>query len=51
MIFDKEEMMALLADYIEKYPLVVDYGGEYIMENDNARADAVQLVCAVFDNM
>jgi hypothetical protein len=51
MIFDKEEMLALLADFIEKYPLVVDYGGEYIMENDNAKADAVQLVCYIFDNM
>jgi hypothetical protein len=51
MIFDKEEMMALLADYIEKHPLAVEYGSVYIMENDEAKADAVQLVCDIFDNM
>jgi hypothetical protein len=51
MIFDKEEMLALLADYIEKHPLAVEYGSMYIIENGDAQADAIQLVCDIFDNM
>ena len=51
MIFDKEEMMALLADYIEKHPLAVENGSDYIMQDGDAQADAVQLVCDIFDNM
>lgn len=51
MYFDKEEVMAALAGYIEKHPLVVEYGGQYIMQDDEAKADAIQLVCTIFDNM
>lgn len=51
MRFDAEEMMALLARFIESHPLVVDRGGEYIMQDDEAQDDAVQLVCDIFDNM
>ena len=50
MNFDIEEILALLANYIEKHPLAVDRGGEYIMQNDKAQVDALQLVCDIFDN-
>ena len=51
MKFDVEEVMALLAGYIEKHPLAVECGGEYIMQNDEAQVDAINLVCNIFDNM
>ena len=51
MNFDIEEIMVLLAGYIEKYPLAVELGGEYIMQNDKAQVDALELVCNIFDNM
>lgn len=51
MNFDEEEIKALLADYIEKHPLAVECGGEYIMQNDEAQVDALKLVCNIFDNM
>lgn len=51
MSFDAEEVMALLAGYIEKYPLAAECGSEYIMQNDEAQVDALQLVCDIFDNM
>ena len=43
--------MVLLAGYIEKHPLAAEYGSEYIMQDDNAQVDALQLVCDIFDNM
>ena len=49
--FDTEEVMLLLANYIEKHPLAVDCGSEYIMESDKAQVDALELVCNIFDNM
>ena len=48
---DIEEIKTLLSEYIEKYPLAVRYGSIYIMENDKAKADAVQLICNLFDIM
>lgn len=51
MNFDTEEIMALLAGYIEKHPLAVDAGGNYIMQDDKAQVDALELVCDIFDNM
>lgn len=51
MNFDTEEIMALLAEYIEKHPLAVECGGEYIMQDDEAQVDALNLVCNIFDNM
>ena len=43
--------MVLLTGYIEKHPLVVECGGEYIMQEDDAQIDALKLVCDIFDNM
>ena len=51
MNFDKEEVMVLLAEYIEKHPLAKELGSEYIMQDDEAQFDALQLVCNIFDNM
>jgi len=49
--FDTEEVMLLLADFMEKHPLAVECGSEYIMQSDKAQNDALQLVCEIFDNM
>lgn len=51
MYIDIEEIKVALAGYIEEHPLVVEYGSDYINHNDKAKADAVQLVCDIFDNM
>ena len=51
MYIDIEEIKASLAGYIEEHPLAVEYGSEYIMHNDKAKTDAIQLVCTIFDNM
>lgn len=47
---DFENIKAVLAWYIEKHPDVLNLGGEYIMQSDDAQEDAVQLVCDIFDN-
>lgn len=39
-----------LAWYIEKHPYALTLGGEYIMQDDKAQEDAIQLVCDIFDN-
>jgi hypothetical protein len=49
--FDTEKIMTLLEKYIEKHPLAVECGGEYIMQDDEAQVDAINLVCNIFDNM
>ena len=51
MIYDMEEIKALIAGYVEKHPLAVECGGEYIMQDDEAQVEAIQLVCDIFDNM
>lgn len=50
-ILDMEEVKALIAGYMERHPLVEKCGGEYIMQDDEAQEDAIQLVCDIFDNM
>ncbi len=49
-IFDVEEVSVLLTDYIEKHPLAIECGGHYILEDDE-QADALYLVCDIFDNI
>ena len=46
-----EEIKALIEGYMKRHPLVEERGGEYIMKNDEAQEDAIQLVCDIFDNM
>ena len=47
---DYEEIKAMFAWYIEKHPYALTLGGEYIMQDDKAQEDAIQLVCEIFDN-
>lgn len=51
MIYDIEEIKALIAGYVTKHPLVEECGSEYIWQNDEAQEDAIQLVADIFDNM
>lgn len=51
MNFDTEKIMTLLMEYIEKHPLAIECGGEYIMQDDEAQVDALKLVCNIFDDM
>ena len=51
MIYDMEEIKALIAGYVERHPLAEECGGEYVMQDDEAQEDAIQLVCDIFDNM
>ena len=51
MDFNTDKIKALLAEYIKKHPLAVECGSEYIMQDDNAQMDALQLVCDIFDNL
>ena len=47
---DFEEIKAMFAWYIEKRPYALTLGAEYIMQDDKAQEDAIQLVCDIFDN-
>lgn len=49
-IIDMEEVKALIAGYIERHPLAEKCGSEYIMQDDSAQEDALQLVCDMFDS-
>lgn len=49
-MLDTEELLVLIADYIEKHPLAKELGGEYIYQNDKAQEDAINLVANFFDN-
>lgn len=51
MIYDIEEIKVLIAGYVDRHPLVKELGSEFIMQNDKAQEDALQLVCDIFDNM
>lgn len=51
MIYDMEEIKALIAGYVERHPLAEELGGEYIWQNDEAQEDAIQLVADIFDSI
>ena len=51
MRIDKENLMVLISEYAEKHELAVEYGSEYIMQDDKAQEDALELVCAIFDSI
>ena len=51
MIYDMEEIKALIAGYVERHPLAEELGGEYIMKDDEAQEDAIQLVADIFDSV
>ena len=48
---NKEKVMELLSKYAEKHPLAAECGGEYIMQDDEAQVDALQLISDIFDSM
>ena len=50
-MIDREELLVLIALYAEKHPSAVEVGSEYIMQNDKAQVDALELVCNIFDSM
>lgn len=39
----------VINDYAEKHELAMECGGEYIMQNDEAQVDGLELVCEIFD--
>lgn len=38
-VMNKDNTMILLSEYAEKHPLVVEIGGEYIMQDDKAQEE------------
>ena len=48
---NKEKVMKLLSEYAEKHPLSAECGSEYIMQDDQAQVDALELVSDIFDSM
>ena len=51
MIYDMEEIKALIAGYVERHPLAEECGSEYIWQDDQAQKDAIQLVADIFDSV
>ena len=49
-MIDTEELLVLIAQYIEKHPLAKDCGSEYIYQSDSAQKDAIELVANIFEN-
>ncbi len=49
-MIDTEELLLLIAQFIEKHPLAKDCGGEYIYQSDEAQEDAIELVANIFEN-
>lgn len=39
----------VIKDYAEKHDLAMECGSEYIMQDDEAQIDALDLVCNMFD--
>ena len=48
---NKEKVMKLLSEYAEKHPLSAECGSEYIMQDNQAQVDALELVSDIFDSM
>lgn len=43
------EIEKLIGKYINKHPMALSCGSEYIMQDDKAQEDALGLVCDFFD--
>lgn len=39
----------IMNEFCEKHPLALECGSEYIGQSDEARIDAVEIICAAFD--
>ena len=48
---DVDKIESLLTEYYEKHPLALEMGSEYIMQDNKAQEDALELVCKIFDNL
>lgn len=48
---DIDAIQSLLEEYIDKHPLAIQLGGEYIYQDDAAQVDAIQLVADIFDSL
>ena len=48
---NKEKVMKLLSEYAEKHTLSAECGSEYIMQDNQAQVDALELVSDIFDSM
>ena len=48
-VLDIGKIMELLGKYNKKHPLALVCGAEYIMQNDEAQEDALELVGDIFD--
>lgn len=46
---DKEELLVLIAGYMEKHPSAKELGGEYVYQDDEAQEDAIELVANIFE--
>lgn len=46
---DIDRIESLLLAYIDRHPLAIECGSEYIGQSDEAQIDAIQLVCDIFD--
>ena len=44
-----KDVMMLIEDYIEKYPLAAELGSEFISQDDEAQEYALQLIYDIFD--
>lgn len=43
--------MRLIEEYVEKHPLALECGSEYISQSDDAQLDALELVYRIFDTL
>ena len=46
---DSQKITKLVEEFAKKHPLAKECGGEYIYQDDDAQADAIQLVSEIFD--
>jgi hypothetical protein len=43
------EVTRLIEEYVDKHPLALECGSEYISQSDKAQVDAMELVYRIFD--
>lgn len=48
---DIDKIEELLTEYYKKYPLAIEGGSEFVMQNDEAQSDALELICKIFDTL
>ena len=48
---DIDHIINLIEDFYEKHPMAANYGSEYVMQNDEAQIDALNLICKILDSL